>query len=155
VSVGIDGVRIRAARLDEGERLREIAEAAKGHWGYDPEVVRRWAAEGDFSAEGLRRKEFYVAEADERAVAWTALIPKGEVLWLDDMWVDPPWIGKGVGSLLFEHAVARAKELGATRMEWEAEPNAVGFYERMGGRHLRSSEPTEFGRVLPVMGIEV
>lgn len=26
---------------------------------------------------------------------------------------------------------------GAHVMDWEAEPNAAGFYERMGGRYLR------------------
>ena len=148
-------LQIRPARPDEGERLREIAIAAKGHWGYDPAVVRRWAAEGDFSAAGLRAKEFFVAEADGRAVAWSALIPRGEIVWLDDMWVEPEWIGKGVGSRLFRHAVERATELGASTMEWEAEPNAVGFYERVGGRYVRDSEPGEWGRVLPVMGIDL
>jgi GNAT superfamily N-acetyltransferase len=148
-------LQIRSARPDEGERLREIAEAAKGHWGYDPDVVRQWAAGGDFSPAGLRAKEFFVADVEGRAVAWGALIPRGDVVWLDDMWVEPEWIGKGVGSILFRHAVERAGELGAATMEWEAEPNAVGFYERVGGRYLRDSEPSEWGRVLPIMGIDV
>ncbi len=155
MSVGIDGVRIRAARPDEGELLREIAAAAKSHWGYDPERIRRWVAHGDFSPTGLSTKEVLVAEAGERAIAWAALIPKDQVIWLDDMWVDPQWIGKGVGSLLFDHALALARELGGRSMEWEAEPNAVGFYERMGGRYLRPGEPSEWGRTLSVMGVEL
>jgi hypothetical protein len=40
-------------------------------------------------------------------------------------------------------------------MEWEAEPNALGFYEQMGGRHLRDSEPGVWGRVNAVMGIDL
>jgi GNAT superfamily N-acetyltransferase len=147
--------RIRPARPEDGERLREIAIAAKGHWGYDPEAVMRWAADGDFSASGLRAKDFFVAEAEGRAVGWAALIPRGDVVWLDDMWVMPEWIGKGVGSLLFRHAVERARAVGGRTLEWEAEPNAVGFYERMGGRYLRDSEPSEWGRVLPMMGVEL
>lgn len=148
-------VTIRTAKPSEGERLREIAEAAKAYWGYDPEVVRRWAAAGDFSKEGLSSKEVFVAEAAGRAIGWAALIAKGEAVWLDDMWVEPEWIGKGVGSLLFRRAVERATTLGGTTMEWEAEPNAVGFYERVGGRYLRDSEPSEWGRVLPVMGVDL
>ena len=148
-------VQIRPARPHEGERLREIAAAAKGYWAYDPDEVAQWAARGDFSAHGLREKEVFVAEADEVAIAWAALIPKGEVVWLDDMWVEPPWIGKGVGTLLFAHAVELARELGGKTMEWDAEPNAIGFYERVGGRYLREGEPSEWGRALPVMGIEL
>lgn len=146
---------IRAARADEGERLREIAEAAKGYWGYDRDVVRRWAADGDFTAAGLRAKEHFVAEAEGRAVAWASLIPRGPLVWLDDMWVQPDWMGKGVGSVLFRHALGRAADLGAETMEWEAEPNAVGFYERVGAHYLRDSQPNEWGRVLPIMGIDV
>jgi hypothetical protein len=39
-------------------------------------------------------------------------------------------------------------------MEWEAEPNAVGFYEKMGRRYSCDSEPTRWGRTVPVMGVE-
>ena len=125
---------IRAARPDEGERLREIAIASKAHWGFALEQVRAWAAAGDFSAGGLRAKEVCVAETGGAAIGWAALIPRGEAAWLDDLWVEPPWIGQGVGSRLFVQAAARARELGAKRLEWEAEPNAVGFSEACGGR---------------------
>jgi hypothetical protein len=40
-------------------------------------------------------------------------------------------------------------------MEWEAEPNAVGFYERMGARRVRAGEPSVWGRVNPVLGIDL
>jgi GNAT superfamily N-acetyltransferase len=148
-------VSIRRARPEDGERLREIAAASKGYWGYEPEQVRAWVAGGDFSPEGLSSKEIYVAEAAGRPIAWAALEPKGDVVWLADMWVEPDWIGKGVGSLLFGHCVECATALGGKSLEWEAEPNAVGFYERVGGRYLRDSEPSEWGRVLPVMGVEL
>jgi GNAT superfamily N-acetyltransferase len=148
-------VRIRSARPDEGERLREIAIAAKAYWGHDEDWVRSWAGRGDFSAEALMSKPTLVADFAGRAIAFAMLIPKGEVAWLDDLWVEPDYIGRGVGTRLFETAADRARELGAKRMEWEAEPNAVGFYERRGGRYVRDSEETELGRVLPVMGLEL
>ena len=48
----------------------------------------------------------------------------------------------------------RAKAAGATAMEWEAEPLAVGFYEKMGGRHVRDSEPSPiWNRTIPVMAL--
>ena len=37
-------------------------------------------------------------------------------------------------------------------MEWDAEPNAAGFYLRMGAQHLRTTV-SRSGRTLPVMGI--
>ena len=52
-------------------------------------------------------------------------------------------------------SLERARELGAERMEWEAEPNSVGFYEKLGARRLHDSAPTEWGRVVPVMGVDI
>jgi GNAT superfamily N-acetyltransferase len=147
--------RIRPAVPDDGERLREIAIAAKSYWGYDPARVGEWAAVSDYSQEGLRRKEVYVAEVGGQAVGWAAAIDRGDVLWLDDLWIDPEWMRKGIGTRLFHHAVARGRQLGAVRMEWEAERHALGFYEKIGGRYLRDGEPGVWGRVSPVMGLDL
>jgi GNAT superfamily N-acetyltransferase len=145
---------IRPGHAREGARLKEIAIASKGFWGYDPEVVREWADRGDFSPARLGELAVFVAELDGRVVAWASLIPKGESAWLEDLWVEPERIGKGIGARLFSHAAAHAREQGATTMEWEAEPNAIGFYEKMGGRFVRDST-SEWGRTLSVMGVEL
>jgi GNAT superfamily N-acetyltransferase len=148
-------VRVRRARADEGERLREIARASKGYWGYEPERVAEWVVGLDLSPAGLRKKEVYVAEVAGCVVGWSALIPRGVVCWFDDLWIDPAWIGKGVGTRMFRHAVGRAREVGATRIELEAERHAVGFYEKMGARYVRDSEPGVWGRISPVVAIEI
>jgi GNAT superfamily N-acetyltransferase len=135
--------------------LREIAIAAKAYWGYEQDWVRSWAGQGDFSAEALTIKPVLVAETEGRPVAFAIVIPKGAVAWLDDLWVEPDWIGRGVGTKLFQAAAHSARELGAERMEWEAELNAVGFYEKVGGRYVRDSEETELGRTLPIMGVSL
>ena len=144
------GPRLRAAAAGDEPRLRAVAEASKAHWGHDRERVRRWAAELDLS------REIWVAERDGEIVAWLALLPPEDaVCELDDLWVAPQAMGSGVGTALFRHAEARARELGARALRWEAEPNAVGFYERMGAAYLRDSDVTEWGRVLPVLGVSL
>jgi GNAT superfamily N-acetyltransferase len=149
-----DVIRIRAADPREGERLREIAVYSKCHWGYERGSVERWVAQGDFSLAGLRGKEVFVAEDRGEVVAWAALVPRGEVGWLDDLWVEPRSMGRGIGTRLFRRARERARELGARRLEWEAEPHAVGFYESLGGRYVRDGH-VEWGLVAPVMGLDL
>lgn len=148
------GVQIRAAGAGDVPRLRAVALAAKGHWGYPPEMLDRWA-QRDLTAEALAAKRVFVAETGGDTVGWASLVGEGEVCVLDDLWIDPAWMGQGIGTALFAHAAEQARHAGAARMEWEAEPNASGFYAAVGGRYLRDSEPTVFGRVLPVMGVEV
>jgi N-acetylglutamate synthase-like GNAT family acetyltransferase len=143
--------RVRAAVAEDYERLRELTIESKAHWGYDRALVRRWGEGLEFGSD----RERWVAEDDGRIVAWAALaLPRGGVAVLDDLWVDPAWMRHGLGTRLFAVAARRARELGAFRLEWEADPNAVPFYKRVGGRVLRDSV-TEWDRVVPWMGLEL
>ncbi len=144
---------IRPAHSGEGERLREITAAAKGLWGYDPARVGAWAAALDLSPGRLAAAHAFVAEVDGGAIGWAEILPpEVGVCVLEHLWVEPDRIRRGVGSQLFRHAAGRARALGATVMEWEAEPNALGFYTRMGGRPLRTAT-SEWGRELSIMGV--
>jgi GNAT superfamily N-acetyltransferase len=151
----VDDVRIRPVEPRDAGRLREIFTAAKGSWGYDPALVGEAAADLDVSPEALKAREIYVADVGGKPVGFVSLIARPDACLLDDLWVDPAWIGRGIGRLLFNHATDCAREAGAPRLEWESDPNAVGFYEKMGGKYLRDSQPTIWGRVVPVMGLEL
>ena len=132
--------------MSDTERLREIAFAAKAHWGYDEQLVRDWADAIRFPPEA----QLLVEDG-----GWASVVVRGPVCWLDDLWVEPAAMGRGLGRRLFEQAAALGRAHGCTTMEWEAEPNAIGFYERMGASYLRDSDVTEWGRVLPVMGVSL
>jgi len=134
----------RATAADEA-RVREVAEASKGHWGWEPERVQAWALALDLS------REIWVAEREGRLVAWAAVLPPADgSCELDDLWVEPASMGCGVGRALFEQAALRARELGARSLRWEAEPGAVGFYERMGAATV-GSVTSSWGRQISVM----
>ena len=81
---------IRQAVPEDALRLREVARAAKAHWGYDEELVRTWAA-------GIEPKgEIEVAEEHGALVAWSALLPGDDgVCVLEDLWVVPEPTGQG------------------------------------------------------------
>jgi GNAT superfamily N-acetyltransferase len=146
---------IRPAAPGDGERLREIARAAKAVWGYDPERVRDWAARLDLSAGRLAGADVLVAEIGGDPVGWAEVLPRAAgVCELDHLWVEPGWMRRGIGSRLFRAAAARSRGLGAHVMEWEAEPNATGFYERMGAVEVRTAV-SEWGRELRVMGVDL
>jgi GNAT superfamily N-acetyltransferase len=60
---------------------------------------------------------------------------------------------RGTGRTLFEHAVNQARAAGFDLIKIEADPNAEGFYERMGARRVGTSVSEVEGekRELPLM----
>jgi GNAT superfamily N-acetyltransferase len=148
-------VRLRAAEPADCDDLVEITVASKASWGYPGEIIREWAEGLHISQELLDATETVVAERGGRAVAWAQLVPPVEgVAVLNHLWVVPGSMHAGIGTRLFRWAAARAREQGAATMEWESDPNAVGFYRQMGGRTVRTVR-SEWGRDLPVMAIEL
>jgi len=60
-------------------------------------------------------------------------------LYLEDLYVQPPWRGHGVGTALLRHLGALAVESGCGRFEWSVldwNANAIAFYEKMGAAVL-------------------
>jgi GNAT superfamily N-acetyltransferase len=142
---------IRRAEPGDGDRLREVAFAAKAHWGYDHDLVRDWADALSLPGD----EERWVAEDGEKIVGWASLERSEDgVAVLDDLWVAPAAMGRGIGSALFAQVASAARARGARSLEWGADPNAVPFYEHVGGRYLRD-HVSEWGRTLPWMGLEL
>jgi GNAT superfamily N-acetyltransferase len=147
---------IRRAAPEERKLLTGITVRSRAHWGYDAARFRAWVARLELSEEMFLAVEPYVAEIDGSPVGWAALKqPVDGLCVLEELWVEPEWMGRGVGAQLFRHAVERARELGAHRLEWVSEPGAVGFYEKMGGHPVRQEVSRSFGHRMPVMSLDL
>ncbi len=131
--------------------------AAKGHWGYPGRWMELWRPGLEVSPGFVRDNEVYVAVCRGEAAGFYALVGGGRGLDLEHLWVVPAWIGAGLGRTLFEHAMRRARELGARTVTIESDPNAEGFYRRMGARRAGENVYEIEGqeRALPVMVLEL
>jgi GNAT superfamily N-acetyltransferase len=124
---------VRAGRPDEAALLAALAVRSKAHWGYPADLLARFARTYGLTAEVVASNDVRVLERHGRVRGFSTVLHRGPVAVLDDLWLEPEEIGHGSGRLLFDDAVARAAAAGAGVVEWDAEPGAVGFYERMGG----------------------
>ncbi|MCX5343581.1 GNAT family N-acetyltransferase [Streptomyces atratus] len=123
---------VRPARRSEAAALTELALASKAHWGYDEAFLASCRDELTMHPADIDRRRTAVAEEDGRVLGFTTLDgtpPEGA---LGMMFVAPDAIGRGIGRLLFEHAVAEARRLGFARFTIDADPNAEPFYLAMG-----------------------
>jgi GNAT superfamily N-acetyltransferase len=140
----------RATAQDAGE-LTEIARAAKRHWGYPERWMELWREALTITPQLAAEGEVWVAEEGGEKLGFYALSGSGREL--EHLWVRPERLGEGVGRALFLHALGRAAELGAETVLIESDPNAEGFYARMGAAKIgeRVSELDGRERVLPLL----
>lgn len=146
---------IRYAVPDDAEGLSQIAIKAKAYWGYPQRWMEIWRPQLTFSPEYFEENESWAAEVNNQPIAFHTLQDKDKNAWIENLRVLPEFIGQGVGRQLFLHAMFRSRELGYGILQLEADPNAVGFYEKMGMRKIgeRHSEADGKPRLLPIMEI--
>ena len=148
---------IRRATPEDAEVLTRIAFAAKRYWGYPERWIEHWRESLTITPEFVGNNEVYAAVSDGEPFGFYALTGTGRKLELAHLWVSPAWIGSGAGRFLFEHAMEKANSRGASVLQIEADPNAEGFYLRMGAKRIRENvyEIEGHRRVLPLMAVEL
>jgi GNAT superfamily N-acetyltransferase len=132
-------VQIERAKPDEAATLTEIAFAAKRHWGYPEQWIAGWTDLLTVKPRLISEQETYAAYVDGGTVGFYSLRGGAARICLDHLWVLPQAMRRGVGRALFLHAVGRATALGFETLEIESDPNAAGFYERIGARRIATT----------------
>jgi GNAT superfamily N-acetyltransferase len=144
-------VEIRDATVDDCEALSALAFASKAHWGYDDAFMEACRDEVTIRPVDLERARLRVAVATE--ILGFHGIEGDELEWL---FVAPAATGRGIGAALFADALDIARRAGIKTLRIDADPNASGFYERMGARRIGETPSASIpGRVLPVYAIGV
>ncbi len=85
--------------------------------------------------------EIWVAEAGGVVAGFYALIPHGADRELDLFFTGNDTQGTGLGRRLFTHMAERARVLGAARVAISSNPEAAGFYRRMGAVDVGVTPP--------------
>ncbi|HMI88659.1 MAG TPA: GNAT family N-acetyltransferase [Polyangiaceae bacterium] len=144
---------IRRAVPDDAPQLSGLAQRAKAHWNYPAEWLTAWQPELTIAPCYLTEHRVLVAEKAGRLVGMCALEDRGTWWSLEHVWVDPGSMGQGVGRRLVQQALDLARAERPGRVVAEADPNAAGFYRRMGASEIGvvpASMPGAPDRVLPV-----
>jgi GNAT superfamily N-acetyltransferase len=143
---------VRATPAD-ASRLTEIAFAAKRHWGYPERWIQRWRDILTMRPEFIGANVAYCAMEDGGAVGFYLLTTENDGMHLDHLWILPRAMGRGIGRALFEHAVEQGERRAFQTIKIEADPNAEGFYQRMGAKRAGTNVTEVEGerRELPLL----
>jgi ribosomal protein S18 acetylase RimI-like enzyme len=151
---------IRPATAADAPALTAVAQTAKRHWGYPEPWLEAWAPALTITPDYVGKNFLLVAERDGVPAAFVGLVDAGSHWELDHLWVLPEHQGHGLGSRLFDLAMAEVRSRrsgtpGIVRIE--AEPFALGFYQRCGARQVGTVAAPVLGtpRELPLLEIAV
>ena len=138
---------IRRSSPEEAAALTTIALEAKRHWGYPEHWIKHWESDLTISSDFIRDNHVYVADDDGEIRGFYALCVSGDKAELEHLWVTPACIGTGIGKELFLDAMERAAAVDVRDVELTADPNAAGFYERMGAVQIGEAESVIDGQI--------
>ena len=159
------GLLLRPASAGDAAVLSDLAFRSKAFWGYSDSLMSAFRAELTLTA--AQAASAVVADVDGVLAGFYLLGPVSGPLpaehradaqsgsaagELDMLFVEPDFIGAGVGRVLFQAAVQAAMARGWRRIYIESDPQSEGFYEQVGavkvGERLSGSVP---GRILPLL----
>jgi len=155
MAASVTEVEIRRSTPDEAGVLTDLAHASKRYWGYPESYIQLWKRDLTFKPGYIERNAVYAAVYKGAVVGVFAVTGGGAECELAHLWVLPEWIGKGLGRKLFDEAVRVAGTIGAKTMRIVSDPNAEGFFRRMGARHVGYFPSKPDGRKLPYLVINL
>ena len=152
-------VKIRAANINEAEALTGLAIRSKAYWGYPQSFMEACRNELTVTVQALTSADFHylVAEKDSRLLGYYAIEKLADREFeLEALFVEPDFIGKGIGRALMDHAKKLVKKLGGGSLTIQGDPNTEKFYLAAGGNPAGSRESSSIpGRSLPLFTINL
>lgn len=149
-------ISLRRANAPEAAALTELALRSKRAWGYDDDFMASVMPDMIVHPEYLRDEYGIVAEEHGTTVGYAILRFDGAAAFLRDLFVEPAHFRRGIGTALFSAAAQHARTHGATTLRLDGDPNARGFYQRLGMTHVgEEASIVGGGRMLPIMELDL
>lgn len=92
---------------------------------------------------------YSIAELKDALEIASITLEKG--FWLEHMFIEPNHLGAGIGTLLFKHLHKRCISRGINQVKILVDPNARGFYDKMGCVYQKDYPSTINNRTTPLL----
>ena len=143
-------VRLRAPTPDELAVATRLCLRSKAFWGYDDRFMAACKTELTLTEDQLARDAIIVADSNGEITGIVQVAVDREGCFLEKLFVEPAWMGRGIGGSLFRWSVDAARERGADSLVIDSDPNAEAFYRAMGCRGTGFVQSASIpGRMLP------
>ncbi|CAG9613616.1 hypothetical protein BACCIP111899_02835 [Bacillus rhizoplanae] len=142
---------VRKALLEEAKELSNLALASKATWNYSEEFILACKEDLTITEQYIKNNYVYILEEKQEIIGFFSFQRK-EVDSLDFLYLHPNYKGKGYGRILWESVVQKAEELEIKSFTIDSDPNAKGYYVKMGAKQIGEIPSTVFkNRILPLL----
>ncbi|MFJ8530433.1 GNAT family N-acetyltransferase [Bacillus sp. NPDC094106] len=146
---------IREALLKETNELSELALSSKATWDYSEEFIQACKEDLTITEAYMKNNYVYVLENEGVKIGFFSFLRTEEDA-LDFLYLHPNYKGKGYGKVVWKGVVEKAAELGIKRFTIDSDPNAKGYYMKMGAKLIWETPSTVFNnRTLPLLQYDV
>lgn len=134
--------------------MTEVALTAKAFWGYSEDFMRECESVLTITPRMIAQWESGVIDRKGQIAGFYLASFEKDEAELQLLYISPLHMGKGFGRALMKEAVQKASRLGYSHLRIEADPNAVGFYRRMGAKQVGwCRSEVQDARELPLLSL--
>jgi GNAT superfamily N-acetyltransferase len=137
-------VRIRTGVAADLEPLRAVYRRSSLSNAGDRDALLAHPEVLVWPGDGLAAGRTRVAVDGPAVIGFATIQPAGSGAELEDLFVAPDRMRQGIGRLLVQDALTRARAAGATHVEVTANPHALAFYRAVGFAETGTTQ-TPFG----------
>jgi len=147
---------IRSPTIDELPALGDLCMRSKAVWGYDHKFMEACRDELSFNLSDLQLTKIAVAEEGGDLIGVAQVKVADRQADLLKLFIEPERLRSGLGKILLTWAAGLARDMGASRLFIEADPDAAPFYRRMGAVDVGlASSGSIPGRMLPKLVVDL
>lgn len=143
-------INIRCANPTNSKSLTELAIRSEAYWGYDDSFMDKFKALYKVSEEFIINNPTYIMEEDGEIIGFYGILIEESQRSLEYFFIEPKFIGKGYGKLLWNHVLKSCDSLNIREFIIVTSPQAQAFYTNLGAKLQGEVESlVAEGRMIP------
>ncbi|USN48028.1 MAG: GNAT family N-acetyltransferase [Pseudobdellovibrionaceae bacterium] len=148
----IRNLKITKGQFHEAEELSQLAIKSKAHWPYDKEFIENCKIDLIISKDLASSDFLRVARLNNQIIGFYSFKLENDPE-MEHLFVEPDFIGKGIGLKLWQHSLKFAASKGWEKFKIVADPFAAEkFYLRVGCKLIGTFQsPIRKDRKLPLL----
>lgn len=131
---------IVTASPEDALLLADLEIRSESYWGYDSHFMDKFKELYLVTEDFIKNNPTYVLKEKDTIIGFYGILLDDIEASLEYLFIEPKYIGKGYGKILWNHALEECQKLGISEFTIITSPDARGFYLRLGARIYKQVE---------------